>query len=283
MNARLVCLLALLSIAGCRSDFSESTPLETPSIRLVTLAPHLAELVVSAGAEAFLVGVSAYSDFPPSIASIAVVSDGFRIDAEALIDAAPTVVLAWGGGGQASSLALLDELNIPYVTIDSKRLGDIGPAIRQIGKIAGTEETAELAATRFEKTFETLRYSGDHRVSVFYQISESPIYTVNGDHFVSDVIDLCGGTNVFAEVANRVPTVSVESIVLRNPDVILGGLATTGEEALWRNYETMTATRANTLLALPPSVVSRPSARLVEGARAVCDALETARERLVAD
>lgn len=276
-------LALLIMLTACEPSKERiSEPLEISDLRLVTLAPHLAELVVSAGAEQFLVGVSAYSDFPKSVASLPVVSDGFRIDAEALLAARPTLVLAWGGGGQQSSLTLLDELGIPYEVIDAQRLDDIAPAIRKIGEIAGTESIAQAASFEFEKALTRLTYEGES-VSVFYQIGSAPLYTVNHDHYISDVIALCGGNNIFAEIKTRVPVVSLESVVIRNPDVILGVENGSEEKNIWADFQTMTVNNADTSLPLPADIVSRPSTRLAAGAVAVCEALAIARDRLGRD
>ena len=246
--------------------------------RLVTLAPHLTELVFSAGAGELLVGVSAYSDYPPAAGDIPVVSDGFRIDAEAMLAADPDLVLAWGGGGQASSLALLDKLGIRYVVIETRRLADVGPALQQIGALTGNSAPAETAARDFEQAIRALDMPRDS-LSVFYQIShEPPFYTVNDEHFISDLIRLCGGSNVFADLPTTVATVSVEAVVLADPDVVLHG-AGDGERLVWTDFETMSVSETGSVYSIPGDLVGRPSVRLVEGARAVCEALDAARIR----
>lgn len=275
---RLVGLLAACwLLASCqRPPVASEQP---PAPRIVTLAPHLAELAVTAGAEPSLVGVSAYSDFPARIAELPVVSDGFRIDAEALLSVRPTLALVWGGGGQVQSMALLDELGIPYEIIETRRLSDIGPAIRRIGELAGSTAQAVPAAAQFAAEIESLAVTAEDPLSVFYQIGNAPIYTVNRDHFISDLIARCGGRNLFAEVATRVPSISLEAVVRADPAVILTG---SGPEAraLWQRFPAMTAVRAQTVLSLPADQVVRPSARLVDGGRAICAALTLARQRL---
>ncbi|MEL7298169.1 MAG: ABC transporter substrate-binding protein [Pseudomonadota bacterium] len=275
-------LLALLT-ACSREPAVERPASKQP--RLVTLAPHLAELVHSAGAGDYLVGVSAYSDFPEGVSALPVVSDGFRIDAEALLASKPTLVLAWGGGGQVSSIALLEQLDIPFEVIESRRLGDVAPAIRRIGEIAGTRAAADPAAKAFEQAMSPSNRedSDSDEVSVFYQIGSEPIYTVSGEHFISDVLALCGGRNVFSTLDTAVATVSVESVVLADPEVLLGAGDSSQRRAVWQQFSTMQAVSADNIYGVSGDVLGRPSARLVQAKAEVCAVLEAARGKRTVD
>lgn len=251
---------------------------DTDALRIVTLAPHLAELVVSAGAESQLVGVSAYSDFPASLLSLPVVSDGFRIDAEALLAVRPDIVLAWGGGGQQASIDLLERLDLNYIQLDGRTLADVSDSLRRIGVLVGKASVAQAAADQFDAQIAAL---GAERmpVSVFYQIGASPLYTVNGQHFISELIVACGGTNIFADLPVMAPVVSVEAVVQRDPDVVLhAGQA--HEPSIWRRWPELTVNQADNWVAIPGDLVARPSLRLAEGGAAICQALDEARERL---
>ena len=279
MRAIAGCVLICLLVACVEPNDDAALNQESaPAVeRLVTLAPHLTELAFSAGAGDLLVGVSAYSDYPPAATAIPIVSDGFRIDAEAMLAADPDLVLAWGGGGQASSLELLDKLGIDYVEIETRRLSDVAPALVKIGALTGSADEAERAARDFETALQVLATSREP-VDVFYQISsEPPFYTINDEHFISDLIRLCGGTNVFADLPTTVATVSVEAVVLADPDVILHG-AGDDEVIVWRGFENMSVSETGYVFGIPGDVVARPSVRLAEGARAVCAALDSIRE-----
>jgi len=275
-------LLAAISACG-RPDTQSVTAVRDDSPRIVTLAPHLAELVASAGALDALVGVSAYSDYPAAVTQIPVVSDGFRIDAEALLSVRPTLVLAWGGGGQATSRALLEELGVPILEIPGRTLADIPKALRMIGAALNVADTAELAAQRFEAGIDALEFSGEV-LDVFYEINSQPLYTVGGGHYISELIALCGGANIFAELTTGAPAVSLEAVVLRDPHVIL---TTTNvdapDETIWRRWPQLRAVRSDNVLSVPGDVVARPSVRLAKGGAAICDALADARTRAALD
>ena len=273
--ARAAAFAVVLLLAACGGE-RPAPAADAPTPRLVTLAPHLAELVAAAGAADYLVGVSAYTDFPPGLADLPVVGDGFRVDGEALLATRPTLVLAWGGGGQARSVALVETLGIDTVGIETRRVGDIAPALRRIGALAGTEDVAERAARAFDAAIASLGYDGE-RLRVFYQIGDRPLYTVSGAHFISELIARCGGDNVFASLEALAPTVSVEAVVRADPDVILTATDAAAARETWSRWPDLAAVRDGTIIGVPADLVTRPGPRLAAGGRAICDALQAAR------
>ncbi|MEO0345632.1 MAG: cobalamin-binding protein [Pseudomonadota bacterium] len=273
----LVALVAACLAACGQTDPEPEARAEPEPLRLVTLAPHLAEIVASAGAADVLVGVSAYTDFPAEVADLPIVGDGFRIDAEALLALKPTHVLAWGGGGQIDSIALVKELGLNLVTIETRGLDDIAPAIREVGLLAGTGAIADSVATRFETEIAALNFEGA-RLSVFYQIGERPLYTINGDHFISDLMARCGGDNVFAELETLAPVVSVEAVVREDPDVVLTGSDAAAIANMWQRWPDLAAVENDRILGVPGDLIGRPGPRLAAGGRAICETLEAARQ-----
>ena len=214
--------LVLVGVLLCSCDRPQS-PAPDDSLRIVTLAPHLTELVFAAGAGEHLVGVSAYSDYPPEALEIAVVSDAFTVDQEQLAVLAPTLILAWDGGNPQS---LIDELSASGYRVEAIRthgLSDIPAAVERIGELAAREPEAAEVARELRQGIADLRerYSQSSPVSVFYQVSSRPLYTVGGSHYISDIITLCGGRNVFEDLGELALAVSVEAVIDRNPDVLL--------------------------------------------------------------
>ncbi|MEL6870482.1 MAG: ABC transporter substrate-binding protein [Pseudomonadota bacterium] len=276
---RLLFLCALLlSACGRQSDLPERDDAPPGAHRIVALAPHLAELTVSAGGLQYLVGVSAYSDFPEAVARLPVVSDGFRIDAEALLALEPTLVLVWGGGGQAASLALLEELDVPTLSIPGRTLADIPQALQMIGAAIGTQAIADARAVEFRSALAAL--SAGSEIDVFYQISLQPLYTVGGEHFISELIERCGGHNIFAELDAGAAVVSIEAVAMRDPDVIVHSSRTAeAVTQFWQRWPELAAVKRGNVLPVSGDLVGRPSMRLLEGARAICAALDDARAR----
>lgn len=255
-------------------------------LRLVTLSPHLAELVVTAGALDKLVGVSAYSDFPEDVRALPRVGDAFLVDLEALALLEPDVVLAWESGTPASTVENLRQQGHRVEVLRTQRLADVATALETIGRLTGTEASADAAARRFVADIDRLGQAFDHRadVRVFYQISTRPVYTVNEAHFVSELITLCGGENIFSDLDELAPLVSEESVLARDPEAIIAGGVpgdTAGDDPFseWRRWETLAANRYGNFFTIDADLLARATTRLVHAGRSICEALDAARVR----
>jgi iron complex transport system substrate-binding protein len=251
--------------------------------RIVSLAPHLTELAFSAGAGERIVGTVLYSDYPADARRIPQIGDAFRVDFERLLALEPDVVLAWDTGTPVQTIERLRRLNMTVHTITTSRLADVSAAVRRIGEIADVEETAERAAADFDARIAALR--AEHRsritVSVFVQVNDRPIYTVNGRQIMSEVVELCGGRNVFASLNELAPVVSMEAVIAANPQVILATDDTVPDaSAHWRRWRHIEAVRTGNVYTISSDHVARSTMRLAEGAREVCRTLDAARKKI---
>lgn len=248
--------------------------------RLVSLAPHITELVYAAGAGEQLVGVVEYSDFPAAAQQLPRVGDAFRVDYEALTRLRPDIVLAWESGNPAEIVRRLRELGLRVVALEPQVLADVANQLEQIGELAGTASVAQPRAAAFRAELAELRtrYAGAATLRTFVQISAQPYFTLTGRHIVSEALELCGGENVFAELPGLAPAVSQESIILANPEVILA--ATAGDTAWqenWARWTSVSAVQHDALYSINPDYLSRSGPRLLDGVRQLCVALDQAR------
>jgi iron complex transport system substrate-binding protein len=272
-------LALVVAVSACQPAPPEGTREATPGPRVVTLAPHLAELVFAVGAGERLVGVSAYTDYPAETASLPVIGDAFAVDQERMAALAPEIVLAWASGTPARTIDGLRANGFRVEIVTTRGLDDIESALRQVGRLVdGADATS--AADDFRTALSQLReaYADRARVSFFFQISERPLYTVNGDHYISELLGLCGGNNVFADLDALAPSVDVEAVVARDPDV----LATSGDVsslAVWDRFPGMRAVANDARIALPADETGRPGPRVIAAARAACEALDAILER----
>jgi len=277
---------ALVSVAAAQSisvadDRGKQVVLAAPAQRIVALSPHLAELAFAAGAGRQLVGVVRHSDFPPAVRDLPQTGDAARVDFERIALLKPDLVLAWRSGNPAGDVARVEQLGFPVFVTEPARLADIPRLLRAIGELAGTRPAAEKTAAGFEREISALRarHAPASRVRVFYQIWHRPLLTVNGAHVISDVIALCGGENVFADLGQLTPTVSLELVLAARPEVILGGGSAGGEQefAGWWRASAVPALRELPLRYIDPDLIQRQTPRIAAGARAVCAALEQVR------
>ena len=271
MRRWLLLLLALLGAAA---------PAQDRPLRIVSLAPHLTELVFAAGAGETLVGTVAYSDYPAQALDIERIGDAWRVDLERLVALQPDLVLAWPSGTPEQTLQRLGPSGLEVVLLPTDRLADVAAALRRIGVLTGRAAEAGAAASRFEAGVAALRerHAADPVVSVFVQLDDQPLYTINGRHLISEVVELCGGRNVFGELPQLAPAVSLESVLARDPQVILTTDDTIADpRRAWSRWQGMRAVRAGTIYAVPADTVSRATPRLIEGIAAVCEALAATR------
>ena len=253
--------------------------------RIVSLAPNLTEIAFAAGAGDRIVGTAEYSDFPRAARQIPRVSDAFNFDYERILALKPDVVLTWEPGTPREVVERLRTLGLTTATIRTEQLSDIAVALRDIGKIAGTQSTANPAADAFEQGIDELRAEYGRRavVSVFLQINDQPLYTVNGRQIMSELVALCGGRNIFASLNDLAPQIGVEAVIAANPDAIVStGDAKSPGFTQWQRWPQMRAVRAGNLFVIPPDDVARSTPRLVDGAGTLCRTLQTARDRLAA-
>lgn len=249
-----------------------------PAARIVTLSPHLTELVYAAGAGARLVGVPRYSDYPEAAKALPQIGDATRVDLERVLALGPDLVLAWKSGNSAADVARLETLGLTVHVSDAARLPDVARVVRSIGWLAGTEAAAQREAAGFERRIEALRarYGNSDRLRVFYQIWDRPLLTVNRAHLISDVLALCGGANVFGDAALLTPAVSLEALIAARPDAVLGGSSALSADAFtaqWRSHRIAALTRLPVRY-VPPDLIQRATPRIAQGAEAICEELE---------
>lgn len=256
-----------------------------PAQRIVSLAPNLTEIAFAAGAGERIVGTVEYSDFPAAARRIPRIGDAFRFDYERILALHPDVVLAWEPGTPHEVVERLHALRQDVTTIRTRKLQDIAIAIRDIGAIAGTQAVADPVADAFERTIRQLRAEyGDRRpVTVFLQINDEPLYTVNGRQIMSELVAVCGGRNVFASLNDLAPQIGVESVIAADPDAIVS----TGDPqspgfTQWQRWTQMRAVAAGNLFVLSPDDLARSTPRLANGAEKLCRTLQTARDRMAA-
>jgi len=276
-----VLALAVLATALCAcqdADQSRTEPLVYE--RIVTLAPNLTELVFAVGAGDALVGVSAWSDFPPAARKLPVVGDAFTVDQEQLTLLDPDLLLVWESGTPKHAVDELRKSGYAVETIRTRGLDDVSDALLRIGELTGRLEKAKRVAADFQQALGELRRAQEGRstISVFYQVSARPLYTVNNEHYVSELIDICGGQNIFADLDNLAPGVSVEAVVDRNPEVMLAS-TDAGDDAFeeWQRWPAVAANLYGNLFLLPADEIARATPRLILAGGAMCLALQQAR------
>jgi iron complex transport system substrate-binding protein len=267
------------------TDFNDSiVRLEKPAQRIVALAPHVVENVFTAGAGAQLVGVVAYSDFPEEAKSLPIVGGYTKTNLEKILELQPDLVIAWESGNSDASVARIKELGFPVYVDQPDELIDVAKSIKDIGVLAGTKQIANVAAINYLEKLDRIRTRKlhQHPVTTFYQVWNSPLRTINGNHIISDAIELCGGINIYANESAIAPMVNIESILERDPEVILAsGMSHARPEWLddWGQWPSLSAVKSDNLYFVNPDHIQRHTVRIINGINTICQQFQEARNK----
>ncbi len=288
MKAPLLALL-LFSVSAQAAvsvvdDAGQRVTLARPAQRVISMAPHVTELLFAAGGGPRIVGAMNYSDYPAAARSIPLIGSNSQIDIERVIAMKPDLLIVWQSGNTARQIAQLQGLGIPVFHSEPRKLDEVATSLLRFGQLLGTESVVRAAAGAYQAKLAALRtrYAQRPPVTVFYQAWDSPLYTLNGEQIASDAIRACGGRNIFAELKTVAPQVGVEAVVQKDPEAIVGGKLYTPQDrglSIWQPYKGMTAVRRNNLFMLDEELLTRPGPRVVDGAAALCARLDEARAR----
>jgi iron complex transport system substrate-binding protein len=250
--------------------------------RIVSLAPHLTELMYAAGAGDRLVAAVDYSNYPLPARQLPRIGNSSGFDTEAILAFKPDLILAWRSGNPAASVERLHQLGLNVHVSEVSRLTEIPELVEELGRLAGSEAQARRRADEFRARYRQLaqRYAGAEPVPVFYQLIDEALLTLNGRHLVSDAIRLCGGQNVFSGLPALVTRVGMEDVLKADPRVIVAG----GEEGAWPpwrerwlTWPRLAAVRERHLYFIHADLLHRAGPRMLEGAEQLCAALDRAR------
>jgi iron complex transport system substrate-binding protein len=290
LSQALCAMLALVSLLSAPivvavetvDDTGTAVVLTSPAQRIVSLAPHATELLFAAGAGAHVVGVMSGSDFPAAAAQLPIVGNANALDLERILALRPDLIVTWSYTTPAQ-VDLLRGQGIAVFTTHPRTIDGIARDIERLGAVAGTSAAAHEVAQQFRARLTVLaeRAATKKRVRVFYQVSDVPLYTVGGEHLITQALALCGAQNVFAPLALPAPEISIEAVLAAHPDAIVAGTAAAVKPpwlADWKRWSEMPAVRGNRLFVVDANLLHRPGPRFIDGVEELCNVVERARK-----
>lgn len=279
----LIVSVPLFATIAVRDDEGNVVELPQPAQRVIALAPHVVENVFAIGAGEQLIAAVEYSDYPSAAQELPRVGRFNTFDIEAIVALKPDLVIAWGSGNGDKIIATLRRFGIPVYVDEPKNLTDIDRSLRHYGILLGREHRANEVADNFSTGVAALasHYHDKKTVKVFYQIWHDPLQTINHQHVIGRVIELCGGENIFSDAVALAPTISVEALLQRNPQVIIAS----GEGAQapvwlkeWQRWRSVSAVQRDHIYHLHPDFIQRHTPRILEGATQMCEFIDRARQ-----
>lgn len=278
------CILALDAGAAItvNDDDGKAVTMQKPALRVIALAPHVTEMVYAAGGADRLVAAVDYSDYPEAAKRLPRVGSNRQIDMERVAALKPDLIVVWMHGSSERQIDQIRALGFPIFHSEPKKLDDIASNLQRIGKLMGTGAVAEPAAAEIRAKLAALsaQYVKRAPVRMFYQFWNKPLYTLNGEHIISDAARICGAENVFARLKVTAPVVDIEAVLQENPEAIISGsTAPDGGLEMWQAVPGMTAVKRGNLFQVDGNLLNRSGPRMIDGAAALCEKIDLARQR----
>jgi iron complex transport system substrate-binding protein len=283
-----VLLTALLVVAPAASpDFEISKSPNSQIGRIVSLVPSATEMLYAIGAGPRMVGVGSYDSYPPEVKGLPRVGALIDPNVELILSLKPQLVVIYGS--QVDLKQQLTRAGIGVFEYRHAGLADVTTTIRALGQRTGTDARAREVAAAIDRGLEGIRLKVKDRprprtLLLFgrERLSLRGLYASGGIGFLNDMLEVAGGTNVFADVKVQAVQASTEQVLARRPDVVLETRALNSawpagdrqaELDVWQALGSIPAVRNQRILFLFDDRIVIPGPRVVEGTRVMAMAL----------
>lgn len=274
-------LCKLLLVLGL--FISASTPIfavEAPAKRIVALSPHSVEMLYAIGAGESIVATTDHADFPEAALAIPRIGGYYGIQIERVLELEPDLVVVWGSGNKAEDIERIKELGFRVFDSNPQTLEAVADELESLGELTGHQVQAAKVAADYREKLKQLRIdnAAKSEVSVFYQLWSTPLMTVAKNSWIQQIIAVCHGDNVFVDAASDYPQVSLETVVLKQPEVILqsqdeGNIVGVN----WSKWAEIPAVKNGHIYQLNADLLHRAAPRALLGVEELCEALDKSR------
>jgi iron complex transport system substrate-binding protein len=246
--------------------------------RIVSLAPNLTEIVYAVGAGDQLVGNTEYCDYPFQAKSVAKVGDTTNPSVERIIALKPQVVLVSTASQLEAFTKQLDQQNIAVYVTNPQKLDDVFSSIQTLGDLFGHHDwtVTLLDGLRRRATSVDVAIKETKPIRTFYQVSDSPLYTIGRDSYLTDLVRRAGGVSVTGDVPGAYPRFSDEAALASRPEAIIlptGGSMGTANSKVAAALKNSPAVLNSRVLKINEDHLQRPGPRLVDGLEEMARAL----------
>ncbi len=247
-----------------QDDWQRTVALAAPAQRIVSLAPATTELVFALGLGERLVGRTTWCDYPAAALAVTSVGNGIGINVEAIAAQRPDLVLVYPSEANRAALAQLEALGIPAAALKQDAIADWRRAVRWVARAAGVPARAESLLADFDRRLAAAVVRPAAAPTVFIAVGANPPIAIGRGSFVSELLELAGGRNAFADISGPSAVVSLEAVMAHAPDavLVLGPDSTTGTIAGRAGWQALPAVRSGRIIAVDGSQFNRPSPRL---------------------
>lgn len=259
----------IVGAAGCRPA---TPPQDRNRVRVVSLSPNLTEMICALGAADHLVGRSSACAEPAAVVRNIPVAGDFGVPSlEFLAAARPDWVVTTDVEDKGLPREI-ERLGIRYRRLSCRTLDDIPSTLRELGRLLRREAGAEARAAEIARGLAALRAQPppEKAPRVYVEIWGDPMMSVGGGSFISELVKLAGGVNIMEDVKQDYFHVSPETVVARNPDIILLPNAESRASAVRMltdraGWSGVRAVREGRVIAGPdPNLIEQPGPRILQ-------------------
>lgn len=277
MKRSFLLLAALLGACGSSSrppagaltvvdDAGDTVRLAQPAQRVVSLSPATTELLFAIGAGGRLVGRTRWCDYPPAARDVPSVGDGLPPNIEAVLATHPDLVLLYRSPQNAEALAQLRAAGVATLQLTLDHLADVSRLARLLGPLLGQAAAGDSLAAGFDSAraaaaARAATVPDSARPRLLILAWDQPPIAIGAGSFQSEIVELAGGRNLFADLAAPSAPVSIEAIAARNPDLVLVTDSGTPGYVTRPEWAVVPAIREHHFVRLVDPAFGRPSPR----------------------
>ncbi|WP_024872608.1 cobalamin-binding protein [Tolumonas lignilytica] len=242
--------------------------------RIVSLTPHITEMLFAIGAGSQVVAIDQASDYPADVKKLPKVANYQSLNSESLLAVKPDLVVAWGAT-QVLMQQQIKKLGIPLLLLQSQKLDDLPKELRLLGEQTGHTAQANQLATQIADKFADYRLRSQHRpkVTAFYQLWYPPLTTVANGSFIQEIMTMCGAENPFANSNTPYPQLSEEAVLAADPQIIFSTQHGSDLQH-WSKWPQLAAVKQKHLYQLNADWLHRLSPRILLGIAQMCGQID---------
>ncbi|WP_428242532.1 cobalamin-binding protein [Gynuella sp.] len=250
-----------------------------PVKAIVSLVPHATEQLFEIDAGDLIVGAGAYSNYPEAAKAIPRVGDYYTLNLEQIVSLKPDLIIALPDGPTLQQLEQLQQLGYKVFYSDPKNLQQIESSLITFAHLTNRIVQADERVQRYRTELAALRqsYQSRRRMRVFYQVWHEPIYTISGNSFINEVIEICGGVNIFKDLELPAPQIGIESVIAGRPEVIISQSGHRGD-SVFPDFDEIPAVHHHALYSISADDIGRPTVNIIKGITSMCHSIESARQ-----
>jgi iron complex transport system substrate-binding protein len=251
-----------------RDDFGDTLTIGAFPRRIVSLNPATTELFFTLGAGDRLVGRTQYDLYPADAQSVPDLGNGMQPNVEAVLGARPDLVVLYASNDNRDAARRFRAAGVATLTLRVDRIAEFRRAVMILGQVLGDTTTARVVVDSVTATLERVRAAtqGLKRPTAFWKAWDSPVIAIGGGSFLTELVDVAGGTNIYGDDPRPSLDVTIEDVVRRDPDVVLAGPESAKRMRTAGAWRALRAVRDGRVLIVDTTLVGRPGVRLGEAA-----------------